>query len=167
MVPLLILIGPPGAGKSLLGKLVAKLLRVPFVDIDRRIVASHGPIASIFADHGEAWFRKVERIEVQKALGERAVVAFGGGAVLCSETQADLAQARVVLVTVSPEVVERRIRGGVRPLLDDGIESWLRIMADRKPLYERLAIRTVDSSDRSAESIAHELAQWVQKEEQQ
>jgi shikimate kinase len=165
--PYLVVIGPPGAGKSVLGKLVAKLLRVPFVDTDRRIVARYGPIATIFSERGEEWFRQAERVEVSKALTERAVVALGGGAVLHEETQADLNGIRVVLVTVSPEAAQHRIRGSARPLVKDGIESWKRLVAERKSLYEALATRTVDSSERTATSLAHELAEWVQKEEEQ
>lgn len=163
--PYLVVIGPPGAGKSVLGKLVAKLLRVPFIDTDRRIVAQHGPIATIFAEHGEAWFRAAERAEVSKALAERAVISLGGGAILNEETQADLAGMRVVLVTVSPEEADRRITGSARPLLADGIDSWKRIVAQRAEVYERLSTRTVDSSERTATSLAHELAEWIQKEE--
>ncbi|MEO7147105.1 MAG: shikimate kinase, partial [Terrimesophilobacter sp.] len=75
--PHLVVIGPPGAGKSRVGKQVARLLHVPFIDTDRRIVAQHGPIATIFADKGEEWFRAVERVEVAKALGESAVISLG------------------------------------------------------------------------------------------
>jgi shikimate kinase len=164
--PLLVVIGPPGAGKSVLGKQVARLLRVPFVDTDRRIVAKHGPIATIFAERGEDWFRTAERLEVATALGERAVVSLGGGAVLNAETQAELAALRVALVTVSPEAVDARIAGSVRPLLREGLDSWKRIVEERREIYERLATRTVDSSHRSPGSLAHELADWVQKEEQ-
>ncbi|HMM81837.1 MAG TPA: shikimate kinase [Terrimesophilobacter sp.] len=164
--PYLVVIGPPGAGKSVLGKIVAKLLRVPFVDTDRRIAAKHGPIATIFAERGEEWFRAAERIEVAHALTERAVVALGGGAVLNPDTQKELASVRVVHVTVSPEAVDSRIQGSTRPLLLGGIESWKRIVAERKDVYERLATRTVDTSDRPARSIAHELAEWVQRLEE-
>jgi shikimate kinase len=163
--PLLVVIGPPGAGKSVLGKQIARLLRAPFVDTDRRIVAKHGPIATIFGEHGEEWFRAAELVEVAKALGERAVVSLGGGAVLNPQTQAELAGIRVALVTVTPEAVDKRIGGTVRPLLEDGIESWKRIVEERRELYERLATRTVDSSHRTANSLAHELAEWVQREE--
>lgn len=162
--PFLVVIGPPGAGKSVLGKLVAKLLRVPFVDTDRRIAARYGPIATIFAERGEEWFRAVERQEVAKALTESAVVALGGGAVLNMETQADLRGLRVVLVTVSPDAVNHRITGTSRPLLRDGLDSWKRIVEERRELYDRLATRTVDSSTRTATSLAHELAEWIQKE---
>lgn len=163
--PLLVVIGPPGAGKSVLGKQVARLLRVPFVDTDRRIVARHGPIATIFAERGEAWFRAAERIEVAKALGERAVVSLGGGAVLNRDTQADLAGQRVALVTVSADAVGQRLGRTARPLLKDGLESWKTIVEERRELYERLATRTIDSSHRTATAMAHELAEWVQREE--
>ena len=163
--PLLVVIGPPGAGKSLVGKLTARLLHVPFIDTDRRIVKQHGAIPAIFTDRGEQSFRVLERIEVRKALTERAVVALGGGAVLHPDTQAELMRARVALITVSADAVTSRIRGTVRPLLRDGIESWQSIMNDRREIYERLATRTVDSSQRSAPSIAHELAEWVAQEE--
>jgi shikimate kinase len=159
--PLLVVIGPPGAGKSRVGKQVARLLRVDFVDTDRRIVARHGPIPAIFAEHGEPWFRAAERAEVARALGERAVVSLGGGAVLDPETQAQLGNRRVALITVSPEAVRSRISGSVRPLLTDGVESWKTILEQRRDLYERLATRTWDSSHRSPSSLAHEIADWV------
>jgi len=166
LAPLVVLIGPPGAGKSVLGRLLAKHLRSSFVDTDRRIVAQHGPIAQIFEEHGEEWFRAAERVEVAKALGERAVVALGGGAVLNKDTQADLADARVVLVTVSPAAVEQRIKGATRPLIREGLDSWNRLVEQRMSVYQRLATKVVDSSDRTAASLASELAEWVQKEEQ-
>jgi shikimate kinase len=155
-----------------LGKQIARLLRVPFVDTDRRIVAQHGPIATVFSERGEEWFRAAERREVAKALRERAIVSLGGGAILNQDTRDDLAGQRVLLVTVSPEAVERRLGGSrshgpVRPLLKDGIESWKRIAEERREVYEQLATRTIDSSHRTASSLAHELAEWVQREERE
>lgn len=163
--PLLVVIGPPGAGKSVAGKIVAKLLGVPFIDTDRRIVEHHGPIPAIFAERGERGFRAIERVEVAKALTEVAVVALGGGSVLDPQTQADLVTARVAFITVSAAAVDCRIHGTARPLLTDGLDSWKAIMNERREVYERLATHTVDSSHRSAMSVAHELADWVQQEE--
>ncbi len=163
--PHLVVIGPPGAGKSRVGKQVARLLHVPFIDTDRRIVAQHGPIATIFADKGEEWFRAVERVEVAKALGESAVISLGGGAILNRETQGDLAGARIALITVSPEAVASRISGSVRPLLAGGVESWKTLVDERRELYEGLATRVFDSSHRTATALAHEIAEWVQAAE--
>ncbi|MDQ1555915.1 MAG: shikimate kinase [Actinomycetota bacterium] len=158
----LVLIGPPGAGKTRLGKRVARALDLPFIDTDKRIVADHGAIAEIFATHGEAHFRAIERAEVQRALGEDAVVSLGGGAILDPDTQAELASHRVALVTVSAEAVESRI-GDKRPLLTGGIESWRAMMEARGALYESLGDRSWDTSKRPIETIAKEIALWARE----
>ena len=159
--PYVVMIGAPGAGKSRAGKRVARLLKVPFVDTDRRIVLRHGPIAQVFATRGEEYFRSIERVEVARALRERAVVALGGGAVLDRSTQAELAGLPVVLMTVTAEAVASRI-GDKRPLLrDGGVEAWEKLVAARRSTYERLATRTWDSSNRPIDAIAQEIADWV------
>ncbi len=163
--PHLVLIGPPGAGKTRIGKKVARLLVADFIDTDRRIVAAHGPIAEIFATHGEAHFRRLERAEVTRALSAAAVVSLGGGAVLDPGTQADLLLQRVALVTVSPEAVEARIAGSNRPLVAGGIDAWTRLVETRREIYEKLASRTWDTSHRPIDEIAAEMADWVTKEE--
>lgn len=162
--PLLVLIGPPGAGKSAVGRLTASLISAPFVDTDDRIVKRHGPIPAIFAERGEPIFRLLEREEVARAMAERCVLALGGGAVLDEQTQQDLASNTVVYLTVSADAVSARIRKPTRPLLRDGIASWNTLLAQRRGIYERLATRTVDGSHRSAASIAHELAKWLEQE---
>jgi shikimate kinase len=158
--PHLVLIGPPAAGKTRLGKRIARILGAPFVDTDRRIVAGHGPIAQIFSEHGEKCYRALERTEVTKALGERAVVALGGGAIIDPVTQADLVAHRVALITVSPDAVAGRILGGSRPLIT-GIDTWSELVASRREIYERLATRTWDTSHRPIDQIAAEIAAWI------
>lgn len=155
------LIGPPAAGKSRVGKRVAKLLDLPYVDTDAVVVAGHGPIAQIFAEHGEPHFRALEREAVAEALRHPGVVSLGGGAVLDRDTQADLRAARVVLLTVRPEAIAKRIVGGKRPLITD-LESWKRLVASRSELYASLADYTADTSSRPIETIADEIAHWVQ-----
>lgn len=163
--PALVVIGPPGAGKSAVGKRVAREIALPFIDTDKRTVAKHGPIADIFAEHGEEYFRSIERLEVHEALTEHAVVALGGGAILHADTQQELTAMRVAYLTVSRAAVARRIRGSSRPLLKDGLGAWEAIANARREIYERLAVRTIDTSRRSPASIAHELAEWILREE--
>lgn len=156
------LIGPPAAGKSRLGKRLASRLGLPFVDTDAMVVARHGAIATIFAEHGEPHFRALEREAVAGALAAPGVVSLGGGAVLDPDTQADLARARVVLLTVRPEAIAQRLGSGKRPLTSD-LESWKRIVASRADLYNTLADYTADTSTRPIDAIVEEIAAWVEE----
>jgi shikimate kinase len=159
-----VLIGAPGAGKTRTGKRLARLLEVPFIDTDRRIVAAHGPIADIFEQHGEPHFRALERDAVSQALAEPAVVTLGGGAVLDAATQADLASHRVVQLAVSPEAVEARISTGKRPLVKDGIGAWVALVEGRQPIYDRLSQLTIDTSRRPLDGVAKQIAEWLENE---
>ena len=152
------LIGPMGAGKSSIGRRLAKALGVPFTDTDARIAVAHGPIPELFAERGEAGFRAVERQAVAAALAEAGVVALGGGAVLDPATRADLAHCTVVLLTVDEDVVAERLAAGRRPLLTDGVASWRRILDERLPLYRELADVVVDTSRRPMAHVVDELA---------
>ncbi|MFC0678025.1 shikimate kinase [Lysobacter korlensis] len=160
--PTAVLIGPPAAGKSRIGKRVARILGVPFTDTDSQIVAAHGKIADIFAEHGEPHFRALEREAVRAALAGPGVVSLGGGAVLDLDTQADLRKLPVVLLTASADAVRKRIRGGKRPLLaSGGIDAWERLVAERTPIYEALATRVWDTSSRPVDQLAAEIADWL------
>jgi shikimate kinase len=161
----LVLIGPMGSGKTKLGKRIALLLGKPFVDTDRMIVAEHGAIADVFANFGEERFRTLERVAVEDALAQDAVVALGGGAILNEQTQADLVDRRVALIMVSAAAVAPRITGTKRPLLTGGIESWTRILESRREIYERLATRAWDTSSRPLTAIAAEIAEWAASDE--
>ncbi|MDR6970729.1 shikimate kinase [Leifsonia shinshuensis] len=133
------------------------------MDTDAVVVAEHGPISEIFATHGEAHFRVLERAAVAEALRRPGIVSLGGGAVLDPATQSDLAGARVVLLTVRPEAIAKRITNGKRPLITD-LESWKRLVASRSELYRSLADYTADTSSRPIDTIVEEIAQWAQKE---
>ena len=95
-----------------------------------------------------------------RALGERAVVALGGGAIIDPVTQGDLLAHRVALITVSPDAVAARILGTGRPLIT-GIDTWSELVASRREIYERLATRTWDTSHRPIDQIAAEIASWI------
>jgi shikimate kinase len=153
------LIGPMGAGKSSIGRRLAKALDARFTDTDVVIAGRHGPIPELFTVGGERAFRRLERAVVAEALAADGVVALGGGAVLDLDTQRDLKRCTVVLLTVSEEAVAARIAGSRRPLLSDGIESWRRIRDERATLYAALADVTEDTSRRPITALAAELAE--------
>lgn len=173
--PLVVLIGPPGAGKSRIGKSVARQLGVRFVDTDRVIVKAHGPITAIFEQHGESHFRKLERAAVRDALlglladgtepdgsqPRESVVALGGGAILNPDTQRELAEHRVALITVAADAVRDRLNTSKRPLLAGGLESWVRLAETRRPIYESLADSMWDTSRLPVSLIAQRVAEWV------
>ncbi|WP_232528791.1 shikimate kinase [Mycetocola zhujimingii] len=157
----LVFIGPMGAGKTRIGRRVAKALDVPFLDTDKIIVAEHGPIAGIFESRGEVAFRALEKDAVADALAERAVVSLGGGAVLNPETRAALADKTVVLLTVSADAVAARIKTDKRPLLANGTADWQRIYDERRAIYDELATITFDTSTQPIERIAADIATWA------
>ncbi len=158
--PAVVLIGPPAAGKSRLGRRLSRLLQLPLIDTDRVVVEAHGPIPAIFAEHGEPVFRVWEREAVEAALRARAIVSLGGGAVLDPATQRQLSGMPVVLLTITPEAAAARLDGSSRPLAG-GIEAWTALVAARTPLYESLASATWDTSRRPIDRIAQEIAAWA------
>lgn len=164
--PALVLIGPMGAGKSSLGRKVAKTLRVPFVDTDVLITRAHGAIPELFAERGEAGFRALERDAVARALNGDGVVALGGGAVLHADTHAELRGHRVALLTIAPERVAARIAGDKRPLLagEDPVARWHAIYDERRAVYEELADAVFDTSAGTMSQIAGRIAAWTRGE---
>ena len=158
-----VLVGPMGAGKTSVGRQVAKRLGVRFIDTDKRIAAEHGPIPEVFERYGESHFRALERAAVAEALREGGVISLGGGAVSSAETRALLRQHPVVFLAVTPEAVADRIRSGGRPLLagdDDPLERWNQIYEQRRGWYEEVADVTFDTSRRPMQRIADEIAAW-------
>lgn len=149
------------SGKTRIGRRIAKLLDVPFIDTDKRIVAEFGPIPALFESHGEPHFRSLEQKAVAKALEERAVVSLGGGAPMNVDSHRLLLHHRVVLLTITKEAVAPRIAGGDRPMLTAGIDSWIQLNIKRMPTYLSLAKATWDTSSRPADTIAQEIADWA------
>ena len=156
------LVGPPGSGKSTIGTALAEVLGVAFRDTDADVEAKAGkPISEIFIDDGEQSFRALEREAVREALaGHEGVLALGGGAVLAAETQELLAGHTVVYLEVTlAEAVKRVGLNSARPLLVLNPRSQLRrLLEERLPIYERLAVVTANTTERSEEEVVAELA---------
>lgn len=87
-----------GAGKTSIGRRVARAIGLPFTDTDAAVVREHGPIPVLFAERGEAEFRRLERDAVAAALASGGVVSLGGGAVLDPQTREDLGAHRVAFL---------------------------------------------------------------------
>jgi shikimate kinase len=161
----LVVIGPPGAGKSTVGRLVAQRLGVPFVDTDDVVETRAGrTIPDIFVEDGEPAFRDLERAAVVDVLASGdGVVSLGGGAVMDPRTEADLAAHAVVFLDVGIADAARRVGlGQHRPLL--GINpraQWTRLMQDRRAVYERTARFVVDTAGRSADEVADDVVQGL------
>ncbi|BDV30595.1 shikimate kinase [Microbacterium terricola] len=161
----IVLVGPMGAGKTSVGRRVARALGTTFTDTDKMVVREHGPIPELFVRYGEAHFRGLERAAVTEALAGGGVVALGGGAVLDAGTRAQLAEHRVVLLTVAPHIVSSRILGSDRPLLageEDPIARWQRIFDERLPLYEQVADVTFDTSTGPLSGVVTAIVDWAQ-----
>jgi shikimate kinase len=150
MSPRLVIVGPPGAGKTTIGRAVADQLGVDFRDTDVDIENDVGkPISEIFIDEGEDHFRALERAAIAEALTSHdGVLALGGGAVLDPDTRKALAEQTVVYLSVDvPDAVRRIGLNRDRPLLIGNPRAQLRALLDaRRPLYEEVATFVVDGS---------------------
>lgn len=168
--PLLVLVGPMGAGKSAIGRKSAKALGVPFRDTDSIVVQHHGAIADIFVQRGEAVFRALEHEAVMASLVQDGVVALGGGSLTHEGTKEALVGHRVVLLTVSEEAIAGRIRGQKRPLLNRGDSSplaeWVRIRDERMPVYRSVAALEVDTSTGPIQNVVDRIVGWVSEQEE-
>ncbi|NLT27222.1 MAG: shikimate kinase [Microbacteriaceae bacterium] len=161
----LVFIGPPAAGKSRAGKRLAQRLKASYADSDKLFAREHGAIHEFIPREGEAEFRRLEREYVARALREYEIVSLGGGAILDEGTQRDLEsdEHTVVLLVASPKAIEERISGRTnRPLLS-GIDSWIETYERRRPIYERLADLTVDTSFRPMWQVVNEIRRHLKR----
>jgi shikimate kinase len=152
------------AGKSTIGRELARELGVAFVDTDDLIVARNGPVAELFARAGEARFRDAELEAVREALASApGVIALGGGAVTHAPTQALLAERALrVYLDISVEALLARLRRSrtVRPLLgpNPSLERIRELLDAREPFYREAEI-IVSGPRRSKRAFAREIAE--------
>jgi shikimate kinase len=159
--PRLVLVGPPGSGKTTVGLLVARRLGEPFADVDDVVEQRAGKsIYDLFIDDGEAAFRELEReVCAQLLAAEPGVLSLGGGSVLDPRTEADLAGLTVVFLDVAISDAAKRIGfAQSRPLLAVNPRAqWTQLMNQRRPVYERVATFTVDTAGRDSDEVADDV----------
>lgn len=159
--PRAVLVGPMGAGKTTVGRVLAERWGVEVRDTDADVEAGAGkPVSDIFVEDGEARFRELEREAVATALATHdGVLSLGGGAVLDPATREALAGHRVVFLRVGLADAVRRVGLGTgRPLLLGNVRSRVRqLLEERTPIYEAVATLTVDTDGRTPEQVADDI----------
>lgn len=157
----MVLVGPPGAGKSTVGRLVAEQLGVAFRDTDDDVESTTGKtISEIFVDEGESRFRELERAAVALALAEHdGVLSLGGGAVLDAGTRALLREHHVVFLSVGMADAAKRVGlSRDRPVLALNPRATLHaLLAERLPLYREVATAEVSTDGRLPAEVAREV----------
>ncbi|MCX6430243.1 MAG: shikimate kinase [Actinobacteria bacterium] len=164
MTPRIVLIGPPGAGKSSIGSALSRKLKLGFADTDTMIEEDQGKsVSQIFIDDGEEIFREIERKICLGAFEEQeGVLALGGGAVLDPITRAALAKlgSEVIFLDVSLKVAAPRIGfNRDRPLLlNNPRQKWQELMDSRRPIYEEVSTLHYQTGDQSVAEVVKDLA---------
>ncbi len=166
--PRAVLMGPPGAGKTSVGRALAHVWGVALRDTDADVEARAGKsVSDIFVESGEAEFRSLEAEAVRAALAEHpGVVSLGGGAPMHPLTQEALkayaaAGGAVVFLDVSLAAVVPRVGlNAVRPLLlGNPRQQWQELMNQRRPVYEALATVSVSTDAKTPQGVAAEIVE--------
>jgi shikimate kinase len=162
------LVGPMGAGKTTIGRLLAEEMHLEFVDSDHEIEARTGAnISWIFDMEGEEGFRIREQKMIEELTEmKKIVLATGGGAIL-SEQNRRFLQSRgtvVYLMTTINQQVERTHRDQKRPLIqnvDDPKAKLTELMEERDPLYREVADHVIMTSKRSPKAVSAEIVSYL------
>jgi shikimate kinase len=164
----IILIGPPGSGKSTIGRALSRKLKISFTDTDDLIENRTGiSISQIFIDKGEPWFRELEREVLQEELAKiNGVLSLGGGAPLSELAQEMLRKVDAAVIYLNVSLATAAPRVGFnrdRPLLlNNPRGAWQELMDKRRPIYESLATNVVKVDERAPQDIVDEIVRLTQ-----
>jgi XRE family aerobic/anaerobic benzoate catabolism transcriptional regulator len=164
--PVIALLGLRGAGKTTIGRKLAKRRRVPFVELDKKIEqAADLSLGELFTLHGEDYYRRLEREVLQDVLAEARpmILATGGGLVASPDTFSMLRRsAKTVWLRASPEDHWNRVvrQGDRRPMTDhpQAMADLRSLLATREPLYA-MADHTVDTSSATVDEVIEVIEQ--------
>ena len=163
----LFLVGPMGAGKSAVGRQLARMLHLTFMDSDEEIESRTGvDIAFIFEKEGEVGFRTREaKVVDDLSAMDGVVLATGGGAIMDAQSRSNLgARGYVVYLKTSiDQQLQRTSRGRDRPLLQNGDrrDVLLNLTTEREPMYLEIADLTVDTDGRRVNAVANEIIEAI------
>jgi shikimate kinase len=165
--PVVVFVGPPGAGKTTVADEVAARLGLTVRDTDQDIEASQGvTVQDIFIDEGEAHFRALEEKAVAAALAEHdGVLSLGGGAVLSPASRAALQGHQVIFLDVGLASAVRRVgMNSGRPLLLGNVRTQLKnLMDQRRVLYRDVARHTIDTDQLDAAQVADRAVELIKE----
>ena len=159
----IILIGPPGAGKSTIGHSLAKKMKVKFADTDSMIEAKlDKKISDIFVDLGEPVFRAEElKVLAEVLQSDNGVVSLGGGAPISLPAQELIRSSGATVIFLDISLGKAAARVGFnrdRPLLlGNPRAQWNELMSSRRPIYEALATAVIPVDDRTVNEICADI----------
>ncbi len=165
--PMIFLVGPMGAGKSTIGRLLAEKMKLEFIDIDEEIEKKIGTtISEFFNNMGESEFRKIETTVFKDSLlGSGTVVSTGGGAILPASNRTIMRYGFVIYLHTTPQQQLARISNSKnRPLLansEQPLKTLSNLMDTRDPLYRSEADLIIRTDNLTKNAIVNELEEWL------
>ena len=163
------LVGPMGAGKSTIGKILSELTSLPLIDSDTEIEKRTGAdISWVFDVEGEAGFRKREEAVIDDLTQRQGIIlATGGGAVITPANRQHLSARGIVVYLYTPVETQykRTLKDRRRPLLQnpDPLKTLSELMQKREPFYREIADFIIDTSLHNAKTVAQNIVKMIER----